>query len=304
MKKAEQINALENGKGIQYLLDAAYKIFHNPIAMFGTDNYDLKAYTDVTTDDPIWNELISTGTFSMKTQEFFAEECFIEDVANARKPVILKSSQLKYDRILGNVYNGENIKVANVVMVALDIVFDEDNTAAFEGLIDKITVEIHDDEYYTAYGRAYHESVIVKLLDGIIKNPAIYTDYVQIFYDNFKDYLYVAVVDIAQNTLKNKGSNQDMLLYFKSLLEGKYRSFKYAIYSGYIVMVMSSKSKDFYEGIFFDKDNNPFKENNLLVGISGSFENPYELRNYYDKAAAALKNGLAKNDDQHIFFDT
>ena len=302
MSKLAQIKVLETGKGFQYLLDAAYKIFNCPIAIFDT-NYNLKAFTDVTVEDPVWNELISTGTFSMKTQEFFAKECFTELVANADKLVVLKSSTLKYDRILGNIFNRDNIKVANVVMVILNTL-DEDDTAAFEEFADLITREIRNDEYFTAYGKAYHESIITKLLDRIITDPIIYTSHVQIFYEGFEDYLYVGVVDIMKNEHVTKKNHQKNLIYFKDLLENNYRSFKFAIYSGYIVMVMSSKYEDFEEEMFFGMSENPFKQNNLFVGISSSFENAYELRKYYDNAVKALKNGIAKNTQRQFFYAT
>ena len=167
--------------------------------------------------------------------------------------------------------------------------------------MDKITDEIHDDEYFTAYGRAYHESIIIKLLDGVIKDPPIFTDYVQIFYEGFEDYLYVSVVDITQNDQRTEANHQNKLNFFKDLLKNKYRAFKYAIYSDYIVMIMSSKHKDFYKINFFDEGKNPIKQNKLFVGISSSFENPYELREYYDKAVTVLKNGIKENNDQRIF---
>ena len=296
MNKLAQIKALENGKGIQYLLDAAYRIFHNPILIHDT-NYDLLAYTDVTHfDDPVWNELVSTGTISMKTQEFYAKEWFTEEIANADKLVILKSDELKYDRITGYIFNKDNIKVAVIAMVWVDRPFQAEDTAAFEALADKITCEIHDNDYFTAYGKAYHEALIVKLLDRVIDNPLIYTPHVQIFFDGFEDYLYVAVVKIMQNiTAQNK------LKYLKNFLENKYPSFKYAIYADDIVMIMSSRYKDFYEEHFFDRDNDLFRQNNLFVGISGSFENPYELRKYYDEAVVTLENGIDKNNGQRVF---
>ena len=300
MDKLSQIKALGKGKGIQYLLDAAYNIFHNPIAMFDT-NYNLKQYTDVAYDDPLWNELISTGTFSMETQGFFAKECFTEDVANANKLVCLKSSKLKHDRILGYIINKEAIKVAMIVMVGFDPLCNEDDAAAFEGLADKISDEIHDDEYYTAFGRAYHEAIIVKLLDGVINDPLIYTAHVQILLDGFEDYLYIAVVDITQNDIKIEGSQEDRLVHFRNLIRDKFPSFKYAIYSGYIVLIMSSKHEGSYEEQLFDSDNYFFTHNNLFAGISSSFENPYKLRNYFDKAVIALKNGIKKNDGHRIF---
>ena len=303
MSKTEEIKALENGAGVQHLLDAAYRILQNPITMFDT-TYVLKAYTDVVTDDPIWNELISTGTFSIKTQEFFANEYFTEDVANADKPVILKSDKLKYDRITGFVYNRDGIYVANIVMVFCKTPFNENDAAAFEILVNKITNEIRNDEYYTAYGKAYYEKIIHNLLNRVINinDPKIYAAQVQILYNGFEDYLYAAVVDITHNNTHNTDAHENKPGYFKSLLENKYPSFKFAVYSDHIVILMSSKYNTLYEEQLFSKLDNPFSQNNLFVGVSSSFENIYELRENYDKAAAVLKNGIEKNTDQRAFF--
>ena len=295
MNKLEQIKALKKGKGIQYLLDSAYKTFHNPIVMFDT-NYNLIAYTDVASDDPIWNEIISTGTFCMKTQKFFAQECFTEDVANADKLVIMKSNKLKYDRISVNIFNRENIKVANIVMVECGTPFAEDDPAAFEKLADKIIHEIKNDEYYTSFGRTYHESIINKLIDHVIVDTGIYAPHVQILFNGFKDYLFLAVVGVKQ-----KGIKKDRLVSFKDLLVSKYRSSKFAIHSDYIVMIMSSKYDNFYRKQFFSKNHGFFEENNLYIGVSSCFENLFELSKYYDEAVAALKNGIKSKSDQRIF---
>jgi len=293
--KLEQIKALGNGQGIQYLLDAAYEIFQNPIAMFDT-YYTLKVHTDVASDDPLWNELISTGTFSRKTQEFFAKEYFTEYVANADKLVVLKSDELKHDRILGNIFNRDKIKIGQIVMVGGDALIGAEDTVAFDALADKITAEIRDDEYFTAYGRAYHEDIITKLLDKVIREPKIYTSHIQILYEGFEDYLCVAVVDVTQND-----TWQDKLAHGKKLLESKYRSFKYAIYADYIVIIMSSKYRNFYGEQFFGIRNSFFEQNNLLVGMSDSFENLYELREYYDRAVKALKTGVKSQSGRRVF---
>ena len=298
MIKAEQIKALENGKGVQYLLDQAFRILGNPIVMFDT-NYKLKAYTDVTTDDPIWNEIVSTGTFSMKTQKFFAEEFFTEQVANANKIVVLKSSKLKYDRVTGHVLNADQIKVANLVLVASNGAIGPEDTAAFEELCGKFDDEIRTDMYYTEYGRAYHEAIIVELLDGIINDPVVFNGHVQIFCEGFEDYLYVAVLDILQNDQKK---HQNAIVEFKNRLGSKLQPFKYALYSGYIVMVMSSKFKDSYGDLFPGNGSGLFSQDRLFMGISSSFENPYELREYYNQALAALKKGI-ESGQQFFFHD-
>ena len=315
MSKLAQMKALRRGKGIRYLLDAAYKILQNPIAMFDT-NYTLVAYTDVPCDDILWKELVSTGTFSMCTQEFFVKLYFTEDVANADKTVELSSDELELDRTLGYVFNRDHIKVgALIVLYEKDPGFGEDEIAAFEMLVNKVTGEIHNDDYFTAYGRAYHESIIIKLLDGIINDPLVYTPHVQIIYDGFEDYLFVAVVDVsrahgiqtdtapqtalAQETAFKKGYSR--LVHYKDLFERKYQAYKYAIYNDYIVIIMSSTHKDYYKMQFFDKNNYPINQNGLYVGISDGFENMYELRKYYDQAVTELKKGMEEGSGQRIF---
>ena len=294
MSKLTQIAALENGRGIKYLLDSADKIFDNPIVMFDT-NYDLVQYSADFPDDPLWKELTETGTFSMETQKFFAHEYFTEDAANASKMVILKSKNLKYDRMLVNIFNSDHIKVANLLMLE-KTVFEAGDVEAFEKLADIIGVEIKDDEYYITYAKSYHADKIIKLLEGVIKDPLIYTAHIQILYDGFDDYLNVAVVDVSHN-----GVHENRLTHFRNALENMYPSFKFAIYHDYIVMIMSTKLKKFDEKLFFGVQNHFFQQNNLYIGISESFESLYELRTYYDGAVDALINGLAANDGRRFF---
>ena len=295
MSKLQQIQALPQGKGIQYLLDEAYHIFGNPILMHDT-YYSLIAYTDVVTDDPLWNEVISTGTFSMETQEFYARESIIETITNADKLVVIKNDQLKYDRITAIVFNREQIMIAVVVIVGCKTPLEPDDTAAFEAFADVLTREIQDDEYYTAFGRAYHDDIINKLLSHQIAEPRIYTAHVQILYAGFENYLFLAVVDVSQNE-----TFRDQLTHFRDLLIKRYPSFKFAIDSDYVIMLMSSKSNVFpFERIFGTRDN-PFMHDNIFVGISSAFENMYELRKYYDEAVTALKEDKKRNSDQHVF---
>jgi hypothetical protein len=176
-------------------------------------------------------------------------------------------------------------------MVGCNSPIDAKDAAAFEELADKITAEIHDDECFSAFGKAYHEAIIIKLLDGVINVPAIFTSHVQIFYDGFEDYLCVLVVDIPQCGIQSGACRQDRLVHFKNMLGIKYPAFKYAIYNNHIVIVMSSKNKASFEELIFDQDKEFFDQNKLIAGISKSFESPYELREHYDEAVAALKKG-------------
>jgi len=295
MSKVEQIKLLENGKGIQYLIDAAKDIFQSPISVLDV-NYNVIAFTDSDFDDPLWKIMVSTKKLSLRAQEILSKMHIMEDIVNTTGCLIIRNHELKYARMIRYFYNKEHIKVGLIGAYELNTKFDDDCMAAFDLFADKMTSEIQDDQYYTTLGRTFHEDTIVSILDGVIKDSPLYAPSIQILYDGFKDYLYVAVVDTTQNNIR-----QDNPVYFKNVFINKFRSYKYAIYSGYIVIIASSKFKQPYEELFADRECDPFITNNLFVGISSRFENLYKLRTYYDQAVAALKNGLDKKDNQRVF---
>ena len=299
MAMLEDIKILENGKGIQHLLNSATIILNNPLFMIDS-NYNMIAITDVPVDEPRWNELATIGTFRPDTMEFLANEGFIEEITNADKIVILKGEKLKYSKLTGHVFNRDNIRVGLLMMSECNTIFTPQIIAAFEALVDKITNEIRDYDYFTMFAMTFHEDKINLLLDGTVKNPLLFNPQAQILYDDFEDYLYVAVVILdRKNIIENVHLNR--LEYFKSMLKTKYHSFKYSVYSNYIVMLMSSKHKNFYSGQFFSIYADLFKQNGLSIGLSDSFENIYDLRFYYDQAVTALTKGLKNKEDQFFF---
>ena len=136
-------------------------------------------------------------------------------MANADKLVHLRSGKLKYERISGYVFNRDHIKVALIVMVGRNTPIEKEDLACIEKFAEKMSSEIMNDNYLTAFGRAYHGTIINKLLDRVIavENSNVYVPHVQILYDDFSDYLYLAVVGITQSNIR-----QSRLAYFKNLL--------------------------------------------------------------------------------------
>ena len=292
MGKLEKIKALRKSRDLSSLVHAASEILNNPIAMFDVD-YTLIAHTYIVTDDPIWNELVTYGTFSSETQGLFADMYFTYLASKTEKMVILKSELLKYDRVLAYVHNKKNIRVANLVMVACNAMFDADDLIAFSAFADKLTSKIREDEYFTKYGYSFIASIITKLLDSVINDTQIYAPHLAMLFDGFDMYLYLAVICIGQ-----RGGPQGMpedenegLEGIRDLLTEKYNSFKFATYSGYIIAIMSSKQSNFNCKRVLGKYADFFEQHDLYAGVSKSFENLYQLRKYYSEAVTALKRG-------------
>ena len=299
MGKVEQIEALEYGHGIQYFLNRAYEIFNNPVYVLDI-NYNLLAHTNTPYDDPFWNELVTTGTFSLDTVKLMANENLLEDITNADKTTRVENEILTCPKLMGHIYNRDNIRVALMVMSEHNTLINGEGQAAFEALTEKITREIRDYDYFSMLTMTFHEEKINLLLDGAVNNPLLYNPQAQILYSGLDDYLYVAVLSVARNEVLPH-VHRNRLAYFMSMLKTKFQSFKFSVYNDHIVMLMSSKHKYFYGAAFFAAYAGLFEQNGITLGISGAFESLYDLRKYYDQAVTVLVNGLEYNDGQRIF---
>ena len=299
MGKVEQINALEVGSGIQFLLDSAYGILGNPLFVIDI-NYNLLAYKGEPQEDPNWAEIVTLGTYSMETLEQLAGEGLIEDITNAEKTAILRNSKLAYAKAAGHITNKDGTNVALLMMTEYAAAFDAESLAAFEALAERITCEIRDYDYFTIIAMTLHEDKINLLLDETIKNPFLFNPQAQVLYDAFEEYLYVAVVSLERNSLLEY-VYRNRLSYIESMLKTSFPSFKYSVHKDHIVMLMSSNNRYFYGVPYFSAHAALFEQNGLRMGISESFENIYELRKYYDQAVSVLAQGLAAGDGQRIF---
>lgn len=295
--KIDRINELKNGKGIQHLLDAAHEIFGNPLLMHDLE-YKLLAYTggnDV--DDPFWIELISTGTHSDESIEFFKNECFIETVANAQSVTFLNSDQLKHHRIFGKILNRSGVMVACADVLDNDKPFEEDDPAAFEAFCEKLSKEVSRSEFYQNYGDLYLETIIKDLIDGNVHDKGLYSAHVANLYRDLKENLYLGVADISR-----RDPGLTALMHYRNLCKKTNCAFTYTIYSNYIVMIMSTDEMTLNKEGGLRKIGKLFQRNNIYAGISSRFDNLFELGRYYAEAVGALNDGLARGSKEWIFF--
>lgn len=294
--KLARVKALRNRKGIQYLINEASKIIGNPILMHDLDYKAIACTQNVVTDDPLWNELVETGRHGQKTIELLKEEQLIDIAADSKATVFLASERLKYRRIFSKVYNKDNITVAGVNIVECHKPFDEGDVAAFEAFCNKISKEVGRDEYYQTYGQMYQESLIAKLIDGVIEDRRLYPVHVESLYHGMKNNLFLAVVDVSQ--CSNAYANPE---YCKNACKQTQPAFKYSVYSGYVLVIISADTTQLDVKKDLRNLNRLFEQNNMYVGISSCFENMYELQKYYNEALSVLKNGIGSSEDQRVF---
>jgi len=296
LDKSEQLKTLKNGKGVQYILDEAYKILENPLLAHDME-YKLFAHNkDAVNDDPIWNELTTNGTVDLNRLEFYKNETFFDMVAYAEKVTFLPSDRLKYDRIFGKLFTRDQIQIGCVVIHSCDKPFENSDMELFKIVCDTLNKELSESEYYQNYGQAYMETLVGKLIEDRIDSKLLYTAHIESIYTGLKENIRLAVADISESD-----PTFDRLVFFRDLFKRTQPSCKYAIYSNYIVILMSSDREAFHTKQDLHELYRIFEQNNIYAGISSCFENLFELSRYYNEAIAALKHGSKTNGSQRIF---
>lgn len=289
----EQINALENGLGIQYFLDIGPKIFVNPLLFHDMELNLLACSQDVEINDPIWEELITYGTSSDETINLFKTEGFIGIMENTKGGAVLISEKIKYDRISWRIYNNDNIMIGCLSIVNTLKQFTEDTLVLFGAFSQKFSKEVGKLDFYNNYGQLYSDTVINRLISGKIDDHTFYSEDIGNLYANLMDNLYLVAIDTSQCN-----SEQVNLTYIRDLFNRLGTANRYAVYANYIIVIISTDRTTLHEHDAFHEIAKAFEQNNIYGGISGCFSNIYELQKYYAEAVAALTSGC-KHKQEH-----
>lgn len=295
--KSERLKKIKSGRGIQHVLNKVYEILENPIAMYDLTEYKLLACAEgIVTDDSFLNELIAQGAFSKTTLEYCKEELWFDTVANEDIVAFIDSGTLKYDRIVGKLFNKDNILVAGLIVVACDKPFEDGDLELVKIVCKIISKELGKSEFYENYGQEFRETLVRKLIEGSIQDKGYFTPYVADIYSGLEPNLYLAVADITQCD-----PTYTKLTYFRDLFKRKQSDCKYFVYSNYIVMIISTNEETFDLKKDLKKLSAIFAENDICVGISSCFDNLFILQKHYKEAVIALHDGQITNCDQRIF---
>jgi len=293
--KKKQLKKL-NGKSIQYILNNAYNILGNPIALFDT-SYNLWAFTEgIITDDWLWNELTTLGAFSPETVDFFNTENFILSFAESEVITLMQSDRLKYDRISGKLFDYDDVQLGNINVVACSKSFDEGDAELIETLCTILSVELQNSGFYQKIERVYQDSPLDDLIRGNIKESVMANAKMAELQAGLEPNLYLAVVDITEYEPTNTH-----LAYFRDLFRKLQPEYKYYIYMNNIVIIISTAHALLSVKRDLHKLNAFFKKYNIYSGISSRFYNLCEMKEYFQQAINALNYGLTSKRKQQIF---
>lgn len=287
---------LKQGRGLQHLIEVAYRVLGNPLVMIDLC-YRCLLQTDIgITDDALWNDAYQHGRFSDKSVDFFHQEGFVEVSANADVVYLLRSDQLKYDRLCGKLFDQEGLQIGCITVFAFHKPIEQEDYKLVEIICESLSVEIQQSDFYQNIERVFQESVVCDLIEGKTFDRQVEEPRIGDLYANLKPYLYLVVVDITQyeHTLSH-------LAYFRDLFERIEKEAKSYLYLNNIVMLLSDERPTLSVQEKLPGLCSLLVKHRFYAGISNSFDNIYELKQYYRQALNALNYGMAADTRQHIF---
>ena len=308
MNTIESIKALENGKGIQHLLDSAYKIFNNPLYMIDS-SYNFIAASHGPMEIAAWSDLVTTGTYSLEVKEYLAQANLYYAVTNTHDVIAKSKNALyvpkddikRYSSVTEHIFNRDSEAIGSLVMYEYYSSLGDDSLPAFEVLVEKIEHEIQDYEYFIRLPTINFEVMVHTLLDRTAKPTIVHQSQASMARMHYDKYLYVVAVYTPQRNMQDK-VHRSRLEYLRSLLKRKYpKPLIYAIYTDHIVMMRGSEFETFDKAMPLGDDYEFFTNNDLYVGVSKSFVDVFEFGVNYDEAIAALRKGVEASNGKRVF---
>lgn len=290
------LDTLIHGKGIQHIIDIGSQILGNPITV-GDPASKLIAhsYCFLPGEDE-WNEHLKNGYMPVSvisSPEFLKMH---EQVNRSSVPVLLnKAFNLKRDSITGKVMINNSV-VAYLSVHLYNRPFQKKDIEFVALLCDVISSEMQKERSDRYAKGSIHESILVDLLKGNIKNSRAVEERIKLLNLNLKDNLYVIAVDLRHSN--TEAIQMNYLLY---MLENMVPRSKAILYNDNIVILVNSTKEK-----LLNKNNIKFfmdflNRNSLFGGISRSFNNPLDISYYYKQSLKAIDLGM-RNNKREVFF--
>lgn len=284
------LDSLVHGRGLQHILDIGYELLKNPIVLFDTKSNLIAHSANIETDDPVNAELLKNGRLSNDTINFIWETDHQKSLNTKRYPYYFKSEKLKYNRIVGNIYNDKK-KVALMVVWENERPFNDKDIDLVAQLCEIISSEMQRSEYYRNMKDVLFESFMADLLDGKTKyiEPAIKRFNSMDW--KLKRYLFLLVIDIS-----GFDSSFREISRIRDTIEYMIKDCRAFIYNHRVLALISRDTAELRPSDELKDLSQFLRDNSMYAGISKCFSNMAEIQVYFTQAVKAIELGSHISD--------
>ena len=287
--------ALVSGKGVSHIIDIASDVMDNPISL-SDSSYRHLAYSKVDVNDPIWNEIVSSGYVSFEVVKEFNREKVIEKIAYNELPIIVNTGIGEHmTRILGKVVVSGKI-VAYIGVFEVNHKLDEEDVKLAQILCSVLALELAKDPVISSLTGSLYENLLIDLINGLAIDDLVLKERLKsslwIPRKNFY-VLYIPIEEKSDTGLKVE--------YLRRSLEGLFSYFKTVYLNGAIILLMNYDDKKDLDSIW-DDISPLLASHQLKAGVSFEFANLEKLKTYYQQARDAYYIGITVNPNSLIYY--
>ncbi|UWG96715.1 helix-turn-helix domain-containing protein [Dehalobacter sp. DCM] len=289
------IDTFLKGYSLQQIIDTAYELLNNPIAL--TDaSYKLVAFTkDIFSYDSAWNEMVLKGRIPDKKLQYFKQHRIIEKMYNSQLPFISDTPVVMNRCILKKVSVEDNI-IGHVAVVEYFRPFEERDLEIVELLCKLLSSEMQKSKLYRFAKRVIYEHFVTDLLDGKISKSEAIKEIESNADLEMMDNLYILTASFEESDVETT-----TISYARDQLESIIDRSKSVLYDDHIIIIFDCNDLNpFLPGKF--KELSTFlKKYKMFSGLSQCFHDIAELRRYYRQSVSALKLGHNLNKGKQIY---
>lgn len=291
------LESLAQESGLQRIVEIGYEMLGNPFTVTDMSNKSIAITKNakLINDDPVWNELVTSGYTSFTSWSFYVSNKLVELVDTNESPFFWNDTYSKYPRIMGNIKIGSK-QIACIAVCAHEKPFKESDLELTSLLCKAISVELQKNEFIHFSRGLMHESFTEDLLEGKITDYKVINERIKTLNLKFKSNLFVLTIDIS-----NFASSQTSLTFMRNEFEKKITNSKAVVHAEKIVMIISCDNAKLFLKAEVESLKEFLKTSNMYAGISRCFNSLVEVPNHYQQSLNALKLGMHINREAVLF---
>jgi len=282
------MDALFSDYGLQYIVDCAFDITGHPIYVVDTSyRYLAISYKGEinSLDSSVLDEESKKGYITDEGVEFIKKVRLDETVRKNPRPFYFFNVTLGGGTLI-DLIKIHGIEVARIMMYELDKPFTKLDKVIFSRLAGIISLELRKSSFFRSNRGVMYSYLFAELLEHGVSNYTSVTKRLQVMGFELMENLQIMVVDAASSRLKSEARFEMIASQLHLILT---RSM-YVFYQDRLVMLISRSDKGISESEL-SRVNGYLAENSLVAGLSNSFSNIQDVRQYYRQALKAAELG-------------
>lgn len=279
--------------GIQAIVDYAYQIFQNSIAVFDVDFRLLATNWEPGMQIESGRSILENGGFSEREYEIINREHIHNKVRKSEVPVQFYSKEFGFDQMICTIDTKKDM--GHIVLSATNRPFRNTDFSLLILLKKALNQQMKKDEFIRNNKGFPYEYFLRDLLDGKIATKQQFFERLNYANCAFSGNLYCLVIETARSSSILNTSH------IRILFESTFPNTKTLMYNGEIIVILSfSDSKRLSEDDFLAA-NNICQKQGLYAGLSNCFRNIVDIVDFYKQALRAIELGICSHNSPALF---